>query len=151
MNTTTLAFGQKLGMFPGISYGAPMATGFSSEEDKLLTPEQRSQDILDRRKDERYAAFLAPFLKQPTLEELEAAEERRARRAQEIGKESLKEGFKYSMLANIPKSISQAYAGLAATNLYGGQAIADTAARTLGAYPSPQFASVNFQPQKYFG
>ena len=36
MNTTTLAFGQKLGMFPGISYGAPMAAGFSSEEDGVL-------------------------------------------------------------------------------------------------------------------
>jgi hypothetical protein len=158
MNPTTLAFGQKLGMFPVVSYGAAKADGFRLEDQpgfSSLSPEKqnelREKAITGNIELQQTLGVLAPFYKQPSLEELEAAEERRARRAQEIGKESLKEGFKYSMLANIPKSIAQSYAGIAATNLYGGQAISDTVAKTLAAYPSPQFASINFQPQKYFG
>jgi len=96
----------------------------------------------------RSSGLIPPYA---TPEELLEIRKQDMRAAQEIGKESLKEGFKYSMLANIPKSIAQAYSGIAATNLYGGQAITDAMSKTLAAYPRPQFATVNFQPQKYFG
>jgi glucokinase len=54
------------------------------------------------------------------------------------------------MLANIPKTISQSFGNISAMNLLAGQGIADTYARTLAAYPRPQFATANFQSQKYF-
>lgn len=158
MKPSTLLSGQKLGMFTNaFSPGAQPNLGFRVEDQpgfSSLSPEKqnelREKAISGNIEAQQTLNVLAPFYKQPSLEELEAAEERRARRAQEIGKGSLEEGFKYSMLANIPKSIAQAYSGIAATNLYGGQAIADTVTKTLGAYPSPQFSTVNFQPQKYF-
>jgi len=71
--------------------------------------------------------------------------------AQGLGKESVKEAYKYSTLANIPKTIAQGFGNIAATNLYAGQAVADTFAKTLANYPRAQFASYQFQPEKYFG
>ena len=71
--------------------------------------------------------------------------------AQSLGKESVETAYKYSTLANIPKTIAQSFGNIAATNLYGGQAIADTLAKTMGQYPRAQFASYQFQPEKYFG
>ena len=94
--------------------------------------------------------MLAPFQQPYTLEELGQFREQEARRAQELGKESVREAFKYGMLANIPKTISQSFGNISAMNLLAGQGIADTYARTLAAYPRPQFATANFQSQKYF-
>lgn len=62
-----------------------------------------------------------------------------------------KERFQYGMLASIPGMIAQGFGNIAATNLYAGQAVADTFAKTLASYPKPQFASYQFQPEKYFG
>lgn len=90
----------------------------------------------------------------PTEEEmrrLEGFREREARRAQELGKESVGTAAKYSMLANIPKTIAQSFGNIAAMNLYGGRAIPETFANTLANYPRPQFSQYQYQPEKYFG
>jgi len=148
----TFKQGSNLGMFqPGAA-----GTGFDfesfitqlpkAEQDKLRVERVQSE----MRADETRRA-LAPFYQQPyTLEELGKFREQEARRAQELGKESVKEAFKYGMLANIPKTISQSFGNISAMNLLAGQGIADTYARTLAAYPRPQFATANFQSQKYF-
>lgn len=70
--------------------------------------------------------------------------------AQGLGKESVETAYKYSTLASIPKTIAQSFGNIAATNLYGAQAIADTLAKTMGQYPRAQFVAHQFQPQKYF-
>ena len=44
--------------------------------------------------------------------------------AQGLGKESVETAYKYSTLANIPKTIAQGFGNIAATNLYGGQVLA---------------------------
>ena len=116
-----------------------------AEQDKLRVERVQSE----MRADETRRA-LASFQQQYKIEEIEGLREREARRAQELGKESVKEAFKYGMLANIPKTISQSFGNISAMNLLAGQGIADTYARTLAAYPRPQFATANFQSQKYF-
>lgn len=70
--------------------------------------------------------------------------------AQGLGKESVETAYKYSTLANIPKTIAQSFGNIAATNLYGAQAIVDSLAKTMGQYPRAQFSSIPYQPQKYF-
>jgi mannosyltransferase OCH1-like enzyme len=89
----------------------------------------------------------------PTEEELQRMEgfrEREARRAQELGKEANREAFKYSMLANIPKTIAQSFGNISAMNLYAGQSIPEAFSKTLANYPRAQFSSYQFQPEKYF-
>lgn len=148
--------GNKLGMF---TYGQPQTAGpvniegipgFSSlskeDQNRLRTRAIESQfETLQNQQ------LLAPFMQPYKLEEVEGLREREARRAQELGKESLREAFKYSTLANIPKTIAQGFGNIAATNLYAGQAVADTFSKTLANYPRAQFASYQFQPEKYFG
>lgn len=85
------------------------------------------------------------------MQSLEGMREREARRAQELGKESVNEAFKYTTLANIPKTIAQSFGNIAAMNLLGGQSVANTFSNTLAAYPRPQFSQYQFQPEKYFG
>jgi len=144
------------GKFAGAFQPGAAGTGFNfesfitqlpkAEQDKLKI--ERAQSLM--RADETRQA-LAPFYQQPyTLEELGQFREQEARRAQELGKESVREAFKYGMLANIPKTISQSFGNISAMNLLAGQGVADTYARTLAAYPRPQFATANFQSQKYF-
>jgi hypothetical protein len=143
------------GKFAGAFQPGAAGTGFDfesfitqlpkAEQDKLRIERARSQ----MRADETRQA-LAPFQQPYTLEELGRFREQEARRAQELGKESVREAFKYGMLANIPKTISQSFGNISAMNLLAGQGIADTYARTLAAYPRPQFATANFQSQKYF-
>jgi hypothetical protein len=94
---------------------------------------------------------IGPLFQQPSLEDLGLFREQEARRAQEIGKESLKENFKYSMLANIPKQISQGFANNAAMTVLGARSAVDAMNQTLQAYPQLSFSSTSFQPQKYFG
>ena len=60
------------------------------------------------------------------------------------------ERFKYGMLAGIPETISRSFCNIAATNLAGAQAVANTFANTLANYPQPRFSEYQFQPQKYF-
>jgi hypothetical protein len=143
------------GKFAGAFQPGTAGTGFDfeslikqlpkAEQDKLRVERVQSE----MRADETRRA-LAPFQQPYTLEELGQFREQEARRAQELGKESVREAFKYGMLANIPKTISQSFGNISAMNLLAGQGIADTYARTLAAYPRPQFATANFQSQKYF-
>ena len=143
------------GKFAGAFQPGAAGTGFDfesfitqlpkAEQDKLRVERAQSE----MRADETRRA-LASFQQQYKIEEIEGLREREARRAQELGKESVETAFKYGMLANIPKTISQSFGNISAMNLLAGQGIADTYARTLVAYPRPQFATANFQSQKYF-
>ena len=146
--------GNKLGMF---NYGQSQVSDFRQSPSFLNLPKEKQQaleeaDIKSQIEARATGAALAPYLQQPyTLDELGRFREQEARRAQELGKESLREAFKYSTLANIPKTIAQGFGNIAATNLYAGQAVADTFAKTLANYPRAQFASYQYQPEKYFG
>lgn len=148
--------GNKLGMF---NYGQPQTSsainvetipGFSSlsKEDQNSLRKRAIESQFETVQNQQ---LLAPFMQPYKLEDVEGFREREARRAQELGKESLREAFKYSTLANIPKTIAQGFGNIAATNLYAGQAVADTFSKTLANYPRAQFASYQFQPEKYFG
>jgi hypothetical protein len=149
----TFKQGSNLGMF---NYGQPSAGSFENIEElisKLPADKQaaaREKQINAAIEAKATSQVLAPFQQPYTLEELGKFREQEARRAQELGKESVETAFKYGMLANIPKTISQSFGNISAMNLLAGQGIADTYARTLAAYPRPQFATANFQSQKYF-
>ena len=69
--------------------------------------------------------------------------------AQGLGKESVKEAYKYSTLANIPKTIAQSFGNIAAMNVLGARNATEAMAQTLASYPRASFTSVPFQPQKY--
>lgn len=146
--------GNKLGMF---NYGQPQTSDFRQSPGFLNLPKEKQQaleeaDIKSQIEARATGAALAPYLQQPyTLDELGRFREQEARRAQELGKESVREAFKYSMLGNIPKTIAQSFGNMAAMNLYAGQAVSDAFAKTLANYPRAQFASYQFQPEKYFG
>lgn len=147
--------GNKLGMFFGATQPGAVdienIPGFSALPFNKQN-ELREQSIKSKIEAQATAGALAPFVQQPyTLDELGRFREQEARRSQELGKESLREAYKYSTLANIPKTIAQGFGNIAATNLYAGQAVADTFAKTLANYPRAQFASYQFQPEKYFG
>ena len=149
----TFKQGSNLGMF---NYGQPSAGSFENIEElisKLPADKQaaaREKQINAAIEAKATSQVLAPFQQPYTLEELGQFREQEARRAQELGKESVKEAFKYGMLANIPKTISQSFGNAAALNVLAGQARTDALVRTLAAYPRPQFATANFQSQKYF-
>ena len=149
----TFKQGSNLGMF---NYGQPSAGSFENIEElisKLPADKQaaaREKQINAAIEAKATSQVLAPFQQPYTLEELGQFREQEARRAQELGKESVREAFKYGMLANIPKTISQSFGNAAALNVLAGQAGTDALVRTLAAYPRPQFATANFQSQKYF-
>lgn len=146
--------GNKLGMF---NYGQPQAFDFRQSPGFLNLPKEKQQaleeaDIKSQIEARATGSALAPYLQQPyTLDELGRFREQEARRAQELGKESLREAAKYSMLTSLPKTISQSFGNIAAMNLLGSQAATDTFARTLASYPRAQFSTYQFQPEKYFG
>lgn len=147
--------GNMIGMFSGTSQPKALNVenipGFSALSREKQN-ELREQGIKSQIEAQATAGAIAPFVQQPyTLDELGRFREQEARRSQELGKESLREAYKYSTLANIPKSIAQGFGNVAAMNLYAGQAVADTFAKTLANYPRAQFASYQFQPEKYFG
>ena len=97
------------------------------------------------------AAALAPFTPQQySLDELGAFREREARRAQELGKESLQEAYKYTTLANIPKTIAQSFGNIAAMNVLGARNATEAMATTLQAYPRISPVNIQFQESKYF-
>jgi hypothetical protein len=77
--------------------------------------------------------------RQYTLDEIGDYQERQARRAQELGKESLKEAYKYTTLANI-----------AAMNVLGARNATEAMAATLQAYPRISPVNIQFQESKYF-
>lgn len=143
--------GQQVGMF------SPSALERLQQNPifKRFSPEDQASFLKDALKSEHEINLMREATQgmnrpQYTLQELGQFREQEARRAQELGKESLKEAFKYGMLANIPKTISQSFGNIAAINLAAGQGVADTYSRTLANYPRAQFATFNFQPQKYF-
>ena len=146
----TIRQGQNIGMLPD-----PLERLRQSPEFEMFSPQEKKDLIKDALKG-RYEADAARAayegLNRPyyPLPDIEAFREREARRAQELGKESLKEGFKYSMLASIPKTIAQSFANISAMNLQGGQNVTDTFSRTLASYPRSQFNTPNIQYQKYF-
>ena len=74
-----------------------------------------------------------------------------ARRAQELGKESVGEAFKYSMLANIPKQISEGFSNQAALTVLGARSAVDAMNQTLSAYPRMSFPMTQFRAEKYLG
>jgi hypothetical protein len=144
------------GKFAGAFQPGAAGTGFDfetlisnlpkTEQDKLRLERAQSQI-----RAEETRQSLAPFYQQPyNLDELGRFREQEARRAQELGKESLKEAFKYGMLANIPKTISQSLGNVAALNALAGREITSAFSNTLANYPRAQFSTFNFQPQKYF-
>jgi len=144
--------GQKVGMFPV----SALERLQQSPIFKQFSPEDQASFLKDALKSEHEMNLMREATQgmnrpQYTLQELGDFREQEARRAQELGKESVKEAFKYGMLANIPKTISQSFGNIAAINLAAGQGIADTYSRTLAAYPRAQFPTFNFQPEKYFG
>jgi len=73
-----------------------------------------------------------------------------ARRAQELGKESVGEAFKYSMLANIPKQISEGFGNAAMIKVLGARNASEAMNQTLANYPRLNLQATSFQPQKYF-
>jgi hypothetical protein len=160
MDYSTLFTGQRLGMFSGgagaLAPGRQPAIRLEDQPDfKKLSPEKqnelREQSLRSGIELQQTMGVLEPFFRQPSLGELEASEERRARRAQEIGKESLREGFKYATLANLPRNISQSFGNIAALNILGARNATEVMADTLASYPRAQFSQYQFQPQKYFG
>lgn len=155
----TFEQGQRLGLWGGIpGYGQSQGFGTLNLESMpgfSSLPQAKQNELRQRAIESGIEAqstlqTISPLLpKQYSLEELEAAEERRARRAQEIGKESLQEGFKYAMMAGIPKTIAQSFGNIASMQVLGARNATDALAATLASYPRPNFTSINFQPQKY--
>ena len=150
-SSDTIKNGQNIGMFLDPLERLqknPAFQKFSAEDQKALIKDALTNQY---QADTTRAVLEGINRPQYTLQELGDFREQEARRAQELGKESVKEAFKYGMLANIPKTISQSFGNIAAMNLAAGQGIADTYSRTLAAYPRAQFSTFNFQPEKYFG
>lgn len=81
---------------------------------------------------------------------IEGLQERQALRAQQLGQESARTAFGYEMLGRIPDTISQSFGNQAMLNVLGARSVADAYNQALQAYPRPQFASMSYQPQKYF-
>jgi hypothetical protein len=149
--------GNKLGMF---NYGQPQTSfainvetipgfsSFSKEDQNSL----RKRAIESQFKTAENQQFLAPFMQPYKLQEVEEFREREARRAQELGKESVREAFKYSMLESIPKTISQAFGSSVAMKLLAGQSMLEGGKNILNAYANMQLpTSPMYQSQKYFG
>jgi hypothetical protein len=146
------------GKFAGAFQPGAAGTGFDfesfitqlpkTEQDKLRVERAQSE----MRADETRRA-LAPFYQQPyTLEELGKFREQEARRAQELGKESVETAFKYGMLANIPKAITQASTAAALMKLAAGESAQRGGQNILNAYANMQLpSSPMYQSREYFG
>jgi len=117
------------------------------KQDELLLDRARGMMQMEQTKE----ALSGLMPKDYSLEELGEFRKREMELAQKLGKGSVGEAAKYSMLTSIPKTIAQAYGNIAAQNLYAGQAVSDTFSKTLGAYPNFQVVPYQFQPQRYFG
>lgn len=88
----------------------------------------------------------------PSQEEYDrsfAFQERQARLAQELGKESVKKAYQYSTLANIPKQISEGFGNQAALTVLGARSAVDAMNQTLASYPQMSFAMTPFRAEKY--
>jgi hypothetical protein len=95
---------------------------------------------------------ISPLFQQPySLEELGRFREDEARRAQELGKESVQEAFKYSTLAKLPKQISEGFGNQAMLTVLGARSAVDAMNQTLASYPQMSFAMTPFRAEKYLG
>lgn len=87
-----------------------------------------------------------------SLPELEAFREREARRAQELGKESLRETLKAKMFYDLPDRITRAFALPGQIAMEGANRIAATTMEGVRALPQPQVAArpYAYTPTSYF-
>ena len=88
----------------------------------------------------------------PSQEEYDrsfAFQERQARLAQELGKESVEKAYQYSTLANIPKQIAEGFGSQAALNVLGARNAVEAMNQTLTAYPKLNFPMTPFRAEKY--
>lgn len=143
--SNTIAAGNKLGMWN------PLAN-IRSQEDYNKLPDDLKQTFNEAL---GYSSIIGGLNESPEQRKQRLQVELDAQKqmlnfAQGLGKESVETAYKYKTLADIPKTIAQSFGNIAATNLYGGQAIADTFAKTLANYPRAQFFQYQFQPEKYF-
>jgi hypothetical protein len=151
----TIRQGQNIGMLPNPGLSPLEAFQQRISASNLFSPQEQKDLLRDALKgqfelDTTRAVFEGIHKPYYTLPEIEAFREREARRAQELGKESLREGFKYATLANIPKTIAQSFGNISAMNLLGARQIADTFSNTLANYPTAQFSTPTLQYDKYF-
>lgn len=86
------------------------------------------------------------------LDKLYGLEAQRAKDAQELGKESAKEAFKYEMLGRIPDTIGAAFTGQGQLMREGSRDIANILMGSVASMPEPRAASVTYQRPsfKYF-
>lgn len=143
--SNTIVAGNKLGMWN------PLAN-IRSQEDYNKLPDDLKQTFNEAL---GYSSIIGGLNESPEQRKQRLQVELDAQKqmlnfAQGLGKESVETAYKYKTLADIPKTIAQSFGNIAATNLYGGQAIADTFTKTLANYPRPQFFQYQFQPEKYF-
>jgi hypothetical protein len=89
----------------------------------------------------------------PSQEEYDRSfkfQERQARLAQELGKESVEKAYQYSTLANIPKQIAEGFGNAAMIKVLGARNASEAMNQTLASYPRLNLQATSFQPQKYF-
>lgn len=140
---------------------ASKLSGFSPATQQmlgLLSPEEQQKILPDLvkeqiRSDQDRSAL--ELLSKPTysLEEMEGFREREARRAQQLGKESLWEAGKAAALfKNIPQSISNAFGASAAMQLAAAERIPGTYAEVFGVIPRPQIqgSAVPYVQRQYY-
>ena len=86
------------------------------------------------------------------LDKLYGLEAQRAKDAQELGKESAKEAFKYEMLGRIPDTIGAAFTGQGQLMREGSRDIANIMASGMQSIPQPRAAANSYQRPtfKYF-
>ena len=88
----------------------------------------------------------------PTQEELDrmgSFQERQARVAQELGKDSVQKAYQYSALAKIPQQIAEGFGSQAALNVLGARNAVEAMNQTLTAYPKLNFSMTPFRAEKY--
>ena len=86
------------------------------------------------------------------LDKLYGLEAQRAKDAQELGKESAKEAFKYEMLGRIPDTVGAAFTGQGQLMREGSRDIANILMGSVASMPEPRAAAISYQRPtfKYF-
>ena len=101
---------------------------------------------------EAVARALDPEERRKLLQELREGRREDMRYAQELGKESAKEAFKYEMLGRIPDTIGAALSGQGQLMREGSRDIANIMMGSVASMPEPRAAAVSYQRPtfKYF-
>jgi len=86
------------------------------------------------------------------MKDIYGLEAQRARDAQELGKESAREAFKYEMLGRIPDTIGAAFTGQGQLMREGSRDIANIMMGSVASMPEPRAAAISYQRPsfKYF-